>query len=86
MTERDAKTIALSEQQLGDINTLRNTEAFNRYYLTRLAARSAAIEKKFRTEVCSHEQRECYRQLLLEYDSLLRLLDEGEAAARGAMR
>ncbi len=80
----EARTRQLAAQDIQDIKTLRGAESFNRYFIRRLRDRQTAINTRFRNDPpakCDDREREILRRLLLEYDELLKLLDNDERAA-----
>lgn len=67
---------------LEDIGTLKNTDAFERYWLRRLKQKRDAVEKSFKEDPPSKvdaTERECLRRILGIYNELLGMcaVDEG---------
>ncbi len=64
----------LSRQQAGqdmaDIDALAKFEPFNRYWMRRLQLKHSTIEKSFKYDVLSPEQREAARQKMIAYEEL----------------
>jgi len=81
MTEDQTKAREQAAHDLQDIEALRRSEPFNRYYLRRFKAKKEQVARKFRHDKCGHEQREIYRQQLEMYDEIERMLDNDEAMA-----
>ena len=68
-----------------DIRELRESVAFERYWLRRVRMKRDAAFKSFMhdpPEKCRYERREELRQLVLAYDELLGMLDADEPMAR----
>ena len=75
MTTADAlRAQQLARQQAGqdiaDIEFLAKNDQFNRYWLRRLNAKHAAVEKSFKYDALTGEQREAKRQQMLAYEEL----------------
>ncbi len=60
-----------AKKDLEDIRTLRNTVAFDRYFMRRVGEKKKVMEKSFRHDTMPHEEREILRRSL-------RLIDEIE--------
>jgi hypothetical protein len=83
--EQNSRSRELAERDLKDIQALRDSEAFRRYFLRRLKDRMDRLNAAFRYDPLSHEDREVHRRLVNEYDELLKLLDQDEAACRSTL-
>ncbi len=92
MTDQNAVVSAeLARRDLEDIISLKNSEAFNRYWLRCLKQKRQTIDTAFRTDPgskCDAVQREAYRQILIQYDELLEMMDkhEGNIKQRGPIQ
>lgn len=57
-------------QDIADIEALSKFEAFNRYWMRQLQQKHAAMERRFKYDAATGEQREAWRQQLLAYEEL----------------
>ncbi len=62
-----------------DIRTLRNTVAFDRFFMRRIGEKKQTVEKAFRHDPMTHEQREIKRQILDLYEEIEGLLASDES-------
>lgn len=79
-SERLSKEVA--EQQLESIRKLRESDAFNHYFLRRLKDKRSQLFHRFYEEDVSPEEREILRRLCREYDIIVGLLDSDDTAAK----
>lgn len=70
---------------IGDIDALRNSEPFNRYWVARMNQRHDKLAIDFKYKKVTHEEREVLRLLVLEYEELAKLMSEDEALARALL-
>jgi len=75
-----AKEIAVHD--LADINALRESEPFKRYWIRRMNERHAKLATAFKYDKMSHEERENRRQLVLEYEDIARMMEKDEEACQ----
>jgi cephalosporin-C deacetylase-like acetyl esterase len=75
-----------ARQDLEDIRTLKNTEAFSRYWMRRLRQRKEDAEKRLKYDKLSAEDREIARVTFLAYDELEKMMDVDEGNIRGGMK
>lgn len=74
----------LHSHDLDDIKFLQACEPFNRYFLRRLREKREAADRRFRGDppsVCDAAQREALRQVVNEYDDMLRLMQTDKQAS-----
>lgn len=71
-----------AEQDLGDIATLRKSEAFNRYFIRHLNLRHARYGKAFKYDEVTHERREVLRCLVNELEEIAGMMAQHEAEAQ----
>lgn len=75
-----------AQKDLEDINTLRNSESFQRYFVRRLTERHDKLAVDFKYEKVSHEEREVLRRLVLEYEQeIAQLMAKDELACRAVL-
>ncbi len=72
----------LAIRDLGDINTLRHTEAFDRFFMRRMKDIRDRLQKSFEDDPMSMELRESTRLLLKQVKELVDLLDRDEATIK----
>lgn len=87
-TDPDSASRRQAGQDLADIGTLRQTEAFGRYFLARLRRKQADLETKFRNDPpdkCPPGEREILRRIIAEYDEVLGFMARDEATAKALM-
>lgn len=77
----------LARRDLADIRSLRESAAFDRYWVRRLKdKRHAEMEKFLKDGTLTHEQREISRALVLAYDDLINMAGVDEASIiRGSL-
>jgi len=71
-----------AREDLQDIHTLRQNEAFNRYFLRRLRQRHEETLKKLKYEKMSYEEREACRLNVVFIEGIINLPSIDEAMAR----
>lgn len=81
MSEPQDQSADLANRTLNDIKVLRESEAFNRYWLARMRARRAAIQLKYNTEPAN----EATRQVLAAYDDLEKIMANDEMSAQATL-
>ena len=69
------KTIDLHANDLKDIDALRKTEGFGRYFLRRVRQKRDAADVEFRDLECDPLKREGLRQKVKTYDEILKMMD-----------
>lgn len=77
-----------ARQDLEDIMSLKNSDAFNRYFLRRLTQKRAEIERKFKyepPEKVDKNQREELRQTMLALEDLEKMMSVDEGNIRGGI-
>lgn len=84
MTEADAKAKDVASRALSDIDQLKNSEPFLRYFIGRMRRNRDAIEERFRTappKEVDKDEREILRRLIQEYDEqIIDIMPRDEAA------
>lgn len=79
----DSISRELANRDLADIRSLKESEAFQRYWLRRLKTkREAAFNKFLKDDQMGLEERETFRQIVLCYDDLLGMMDRDDATSR----
>lgn len=70
-------SLELARRDIEDIDTLRKTEAFVRYFIRRLKQRrDKAAKTQYSDEKITVEEREKMRRIAREYDDLLEMMNQ----------
>ena len=75
----------LARRDLGDIGTLRNTEAFDRYFMRRLRQDQAKVEAEFKRGKMDKDEREVLRRITLIYEDILDMMKRDEGSIRSQL-
>lgn len=77
-----------ARQDLEDIMSLKNSDAFNRYFLRRLTQKRTEVERRFKYEPPENvdkDQREELRQTMLALEDLEKMMAVDEGNIRGGI-
>lgn len=88
MSEEYLRSKQVAQRDLECIRALRESDAFNLYWMRRLKQKHADIDDIFRNHPASKvdkEEREILRRILKEYEDLMGMMAKDEAGARSQL-
>lgn len=74
-----------ARQDLEDIVSLKNSDAFNRYWMRRLTQKRAEVERQFKYEKVDKHRREELRQTMLALEELEKMMAVDEGNIKGGI-
>ncbi len=83
--EEEQKANDRARQDLSYVMELKDSDAFNLYYMRRLRQKQAEVEKDFKYSKMDGDEREALRLLNIHLEKLLTLIDEDETTLKNQL-
>jgi hypothetical protein len=78
----DDITQELAKRDLQDIQTLRESEAFNRYFMRRIKKRREQVMEELLKTPLTHAELEAHRAIVNTLDDIISMADRDEVSAQ----